>query len=142
MNYYVDTCIYLNLWKRETRQGMPFWKFAFDFLEKVKLSKNIIYYSDFILKELSFQLTEKEFEEKTKIFHQNHFKKIFISRKEYGYAREIESEINFEISFFDILHLLLAKQTRSILVTRDNKLISIAKRYDVKVGKSEDFTEN
>ncbi|MFH1770677.1 MAG: PIN domain-containing protein [archaeon] len=140
--YYIDTCIYLNLWKKEVRKGISLWKYTSDFFEKVEVTKGTIHYSGFILKELSFQLTEKEFKKQIKIFSQNHFKKTFLSRQEYELARIIEFETNFEISFFDIIHFLLAKKTNSILITRDKKLVSIAKQYNVEIGKPEDFIEN
>ncbi|HLC56705.1 MAG TPA: hypothetical protein VJJ23_05710 [Candidatus Nanoarchaeia archaeon] len=52
-SYYIDTCIYLNLWQKEVSfSGVKYWEIAkklFDFIEE----KNIItYYSGFILNEL------------------------------------------------------------------------------------------
>ena len=36
--YYVDSCIWLNLFKKEgdTTKGTPYWKLAKDFLEMIK----------------------------------------------------------------------------------------------------------
>ena len=45
--YYVDTCIWLNLFKKENGT-FQYWRFAKDFLEKAIISMNVIYYSGFI----------------------------------------------------------------------------------------------
>ena len=58
-SYYVDTCIYLNIWQRETVQGIEFWKLAKELFDKIEERENTIYYSGFILKELKYILTEK-----------------------------------------------------------------------------------
>ena len=68
-NYYVDSCIYLNLWKKETGIfGKPYWKIAKRFFEKAELQNSIIYYSGYLLKELSFVLDEQKFHKKLKTF--------------------------------------------------------------------------
>jgi len=141
-SFYVDTCIYLNLWQKEgnERVGIPYWKLAKDFFEKLDNENTATYYSGFLLKELKFILKEEEFSKKRILFNSSpNFKKISLSYDEFVRARRIESKLNFEISFYDIIHLLLAKKTSSILVTRDKKLLETAKKYGVKAGKPEDF---
>ena len=45
-----------------------------------------------------------------------------------------------EISFYDIIHMLIAKKTKSVLITRDNKLIEIAKKYSAEVMRPEEVS--
>lgn len=59
--------------------------------------------------------------------------------EEYEFARKIEDEINNFVGFFDIIHMLLAKRTNSILITRDRNLIETARKYRVKVARPEEF---
>ena len=132
--FYVDTCIYLNLWQEEgdEKSGIPYWKSAKDFFEKYDNDDSTIYYSGFLLKELKFILGDQEFNQKHQLFRQSpNFEKIFISDNEYGQARSIEYELNYGISFFDIIHMLLAKKSDSILITRDKKLLNTAGKYSV-----------
>ncbi len=132
--FYVDTCIYLNLWQEEGDEkfGIPYWKSAKDFFEKYDNDDSTIYYSGFLLKELKFILGDQEFNQKHQLFRQSpNFEKIFISDNEYGQARSIEYELNYGISFFDIIHMLLAKKSDSILITRDKKLLNTAGKYSV-----------
>jgi predicted nucleic acid-binding protein len=137
-SYYVDTCIYLNLWWKEEIGSLKVWRYAKDFLENAESNHNIIYYSGYILKELLHKLSKEEFDIKKEMFEfTNNYKKITMNEEEYEKARKIEKEIGVEISFFDIIHMLLAKKTNSILVTRDNKLIKVAEKYGVKALKPE-----
>jgi len=138
---YVDSCIYINLWQKEGNEkfGVPYWKIAEDFFESCSKENIIIYYSCFVLKELEFVLAEQEFKEKRKLFDFLPFKKISISTEEISQARKIESELRYEISFYDIIHTLLALKTSSILVTRDKKLLMSAKKYSVIAKKPEEL---
>ena len=138
---YVDSCIYLNLWQKEGNEkfGIPYWKIAETFLEDCSRKNRTIYYSCFVLKELEFVLAQKEFTEKRKVFDCLPFKKINISAEEIGRARKMESELMYEISFYDIMHILSALKTNSILVTRDKKLLHSAKKYSVTAKKPEEL---
>lgn len=138
--YYVDSCIYLNLWKKEVdKSGNKLWEFAKNFFEKVESEDSIIYYSGFLLKEFMFLLSTQEYLQKRDLFDSSpNFKKIILSKEEYGLARKI-SKGSIGLSFYDILHMLLAKKTESILVTRDKLLISLAKNYSVVAKRPEEI---
>ncbi len=61
-SYYVDSCIYLNLWKKEVDDfGNKLWEFAKDFFEKTENENATIYYSGFLLKEFMFLLSTEEY---------------------------------------------------------------------------------
>jgi len=133
-SYYVDTCIYLNLWQKEVDEitGEEHWKIAKDFFDKIDSENAIIYYSGYILKELKFILSEWEFNQKIRMFKSSpNFLRIILSSEEYNLARRIEFETDYKISFYDIMHMLLSKKTNSILITKDKKLIEICAKYDV-----------
>jgi len=139
-SYYVDSCIYLNLWQKEVSgDRKELWKYAKEFFEKVDDKNLIIYYSGYLLKELMFIFDEKQFIDKLELFNYSpNFERITLTKEEYNLAREIKKE-NKDISFYDIIHMLLAKQTNSILVTRDKSLINLAKEYSVVAKKPEDI---
>ena len=70
MKYYVDTSIWLNLFKKEgdARKGVPYWQLAKEFLERVMFSKDDeIVYSGIILRELQIKLGGL-YEEKRRFF--------------------------------------------------------------------------
>lgn len=133
-SYYVDTSIYLNLWQKEENPitKEPYWKFAKKFFEKVEENNSIIYYSGYLLKELYFILDRRLFDKKLLMFEtSSNFVRIGLSKEEYDEARKIEIEVNYEVSFYDIIHMLLSRKTNSILITRDKKLIEVCKRHNI-----------
>jgi len=141
-SFYVDACIYLNLWQQEgdDRFGIPYWKIALDFFEKFDGKDAIFYFSGFLLKELEHILSKEEFQGKRALFESSpNFKRLYLSDKELKQARKIESDMGYEISFYDIIHMLLAKKSKSILVTRDRKLLDVSRRYGVEADKPEDL---
>ena len=139
-SFYIDSCIYLNLWQKEINFfGFPIWKIAAKLLNKIEKRNYNVYYSGFLLKELKYILDEDEFYQKRKLFETSpNFKKVKLSKEEFELARKIESQIDFAISFYDIIHMLLAKKTNSILITRDKKLIKLSKKYSVIAKKPEE----
>jgi predicted nucleic acid-binding protein len=54
--YYLDTNIWLNLFKKEgdLRKGVPYWKIAKDFIQKVDENEDTIIVSTIVLKEIFF----------------------------------------------------------------------------------------
>ncbi len=138
-SYYVDSCIYLNLWKKEVDvYENKLWEFAKEFFEKVENEDSIIYYSGYLLKELMFVFDENKFIDKLELFNFSpNFRRVNLTKEEYEIAKRIKKE-NREISFYDIIHMLLAKQTNSILITRDSSLIRLAKEYQIIVKKPEE----
>ena len=139
-SYYVDSCIYLNLWKKEVDDfGNKLWEFAKDFFEKAENEDAIIYYSGFLLKEFIFLLSTEEYLQKRDLFDSSpNFKKVVLSKEEYELVRKI-SKSNKQLSFYDIIHLLLAKKTNSTLITRDRLLIQLSKDYSVEAKKPEEL---
>ena len=120
--------------------GTPYWKLAKDFFEKFDNKETIFYYSGFILKELKFVLEKDKFNKKSKLFDSSpRFKKITLSREEFEEVRKIESEEGYGISFYDIIHMVLARKFKSILITRDKKLLELSKKYAVEAKKPEDL---
>lgn len=139
---YVDTCIYLNLWLLEGNEkfGTPYWKIAEDFFKMFDNEDTTIYYSGFVLKELKHILSEEEYKEKSLKFKTSpNFIKLFASAEDFNLARKIEREVNYGISFFDILHLILAKKSGSVLITRDKGLLRTAGKYGVIAKKPEEM---
>ncbi len=132
--YYVDSCIWLNLFKEEgdPTKGIPYWLLAKQFIEGIIFSENDeIVYTGFVLKEIRYKLNdEKLFQERLEFLKKEpKFKFIKAIPEDYDFARKLESEFKFEISFFDCMHIAICKRLNSVLVTRDNLLIEAAKKY-------------
>ncbi|PLW79345.1 hypothetical protein C0585_08010 [Candidatus Woesearchaeota archaeon] len=137
--FYVDTCIWLNLFKKEgdNTKGVPYWKIAEEFIAKIIRSNDIIIYTGFILKELKYKLNPIEYVERENFLkNESSFKFIKAKEEDYDLARKFEKDSNYEISFFDCIHLAISIRKNCTLITRDNDFIKFAKKY-IKVHKPE-----
>ena len=140
MKFYVDTNIYLNLWKKEgdATKGTPYWKLAKDFMDKVERENSIITFSGLILKELEYKLTSEQFKEKSDLLKST-YQKVEVLEEDYNNARKLESKSRFDISFYDCLHIAVCKRLNLVLVTRDRLMLDFAKSEGLKCGKPEEF---
>ncbi len=141
--FYVDTCIWLNLFKKEgdPSKGVPYWKIAQDFINKVILSEDCgIIYSNIVLKEIYFNLKNKhQFNQKLFFMkRQRKFKFFIMSPQDYELARKFEIECGRAISFCDCLNTAICKRLGMLLVTRDRALIEFAKNH-ISVNKPENL---
>ncbi|MBS3147673.1 PIN domain-containing protein [Candidatus Woesearchaeota archaeon] len=134
MKFYVDSCVYLNLWQKEQK----WWKKAADFFEAIDNPDNAIFVSGFVLKELGHILTAEEFSKRRILFNSAIFQKVIASEQDYSNAREFERESEFELSFFDCMHVALSKRIGAILITRDRKLIEFAAKKQCAASRPED----
>ena len=65
------------------------------------------------------------------------FKKLKLKLSEYELAKRIDSKNN--VGFYDTIYLLLSKKSNSILITRDKKLLKLAKKYRIAAKKPEEI---
>ena len=63
--------------------------------------------------------------------------RLFATDEELALGRKLEAQLEYSISFFDIMHMILAKRADAILVTRDRKLILAAIHYGAETKKPE-----
>jgi predicted nucleic acid-binding protein len=140
-NFYVDTCIYLNLWKKEVdERGNLLWLFAKNFFELAKHNNAKIFYSGFILKELLSLLSTEDYLEKKSFLEENKmFEKILLTEEEYRKAINLKNKINTDCSLIDIIHIIIAHKTESVLVTQDKELLDLANNYEVTAKKPQEI---
>ncbi|MDP3728676.1 MAG: PIN domain-containing protein [bacterium] len=134
--YYVDTCIWLNIIKKEEKE----YESSKKFLDALMTLKCTVLYSGAILRELEIKLPKQEFQKvKNQLNNGSSFREVESSVEDRNKARRIESQYNFSISFYDLLHMVLARKENAILVTRDEFLLDVAKVYKIQTMKPEDF---
>jgi predicted nucleic acid-binding protein len=129
MKYYIDTCIWLNLFQKEgdSSKGTPYWKIAEDFLT----NNTELFTSTIVLKELQRKIHMNlinKFLQKVNL--------IRTKSEDYDFARQIESENMYQLSFGDCMHIAICKRLQFTLITRDRNLISVSKQY-IQVSKPE-----
>jgi predicted nucleic acid-binding protein len=137
--YYLDSCIWLNLFKRESDpvDKTPWWKIAKDFIEQVEDQNGKVIVSTIVLKELYFTAKDK-FHRIQKFFKEGDCIEIVKTNPEdYDLARKWEQE-HKKLSFYDYIHVAIAKRLNIPLITRDEDLIEFAKSH-VRVFKPEEL---
>lgn len=122
MAYYIDACIYLDIWC-----GGVFEKESQAFFDRAALEQVRLAYSGIVLKELQSVLKQKVFAEKRRAFDDRQFARIKELPEDYDKARHFQVESGFDISFADCMHLVLAMRCNYTLVTRDKKLSEFAR---------------
>jgi predicted nucleic acid-binding protein len=143
--YYVDSCIWLNLFKKEgdARKGEPYWKIADQFIkETLREESNESIYSAPIMREIRNCLKNENVFRTNERLIKEHPRTRFteVTKEDKEFARRIESENSFELSFFDCIHIAICKREGSILVTRDKELLKRAEKY-ITAKKPEDFNQ-
>jgi predicted nucleic acid-binding protein len=139
MRYYVDTCIWLNLFKKggDPSKGVPYWEIAQEFLRQMLFSRHQIVYSGVVLRELQIKLAENY--QKARLYIEGlRLMKIDMTDDDKIMARGLESQYGFEISFYDLMHITLCKRHNCILITRDKQMTEIARENGVLVCKPEE----
>ncbi len=142
MRYYVDTSIWLNLFKREgdSTKGIPYWQIAKSFIDYVMFSeKDQIIYSGIVLRELQIKLSVNDYNNKRAFLESEYkFIKVEVVNEDKIQARKLESFYNFSISFYDLVHICVCRRLNLILITRDFQLIQIAKQNGVDAKRPEE----
>lgn len=134
MNYYVDSCIWIDYFENRTDGLKPLGEFAFQFFKMCKLTKSKIYFSNLVYAELVGYLSK----EKINILL-NDFSKILIffeySNTQIASAKKLSNQLD-SIHFSDSLHAVIAKNNGCVLVTRDNHFNELY--FFVKIVKPEE----
>jgi predicted nucleic acid-binding protein len=137
--YYLDTCIWLNLFKKEEdkKNNIQYWKITKDFIKLSQTRKGKIIVSSIVLKELYFT-SKGKFDTIKKFFKEsNHIDTIKTTPQDYNLARAFEKD-HKDLSFYDYLHIAIASRLQIPLITRDKDLINFAKNH-ITVFKPEDL---
>ena len=137
--YYTDTCIWLNLFKKEigSDKEHPHWRSAKEFIEKIEENGEKIFVSTIVLKELYFVAKDKFNTIKEFLKDSNCVEIIKTNSQDYELARTWE-ELDHHLSFYDYLHVAIAKRMDADLITRDGDLLSFAKNH-INAFKPEDL---
>jgi predicted nucleic acid-binding protein len=128
---YVDTCVWLNLFKKESTlsQGIPLWKHTEDFIAKVIVANDILFYSGYVLRELTFAFHDDAVMRNKRVYIEKIASGIDALEEDRSLARKIEFDSNYGISYYDCVHIAICKRICAILVTRDKALLTHARRY-------------
>ena len=135
--YYIDTSIWRDYNENRSDRFRPLGEWAFALFRHIKENKELALYSDLVLDELKIRYSEKEVNEIFKILSdEGLLKKVDDPTKEQVKEAKKKSK-ELKIPFADALHAILARDNKSILVSRDihfhelQKIVKIKKPEDI-----------
>lgn len=115
--YYLDTSIWMDYYEDRKDSSKNIGEFAFKFLCKLLASKSIIVVSSFVQRELEANYSLDKIRSMTTPFEKL-MERIEISDEAIEEAKEISKSRN--LPFGDALHAVLARNSKAIMITRDN----------------------
>jgi len=125
--YYIDTSIWIDLYEdRKGYNNEPLGYFASKLFGFIKAKKDIIVISDLLIKELELRYSQKEINNIIKPF-EDLIDKVFTTKEQRQEAYNISKERN--IPSADVLHAIIARDNKFILITRDNHFKELKNIY-------------
>ncbi len=117
MVYYIDTSIWIDfLEDRHGHKNEPLGEFALKLFIQIKVKKYNLVLSDILIKELGSFYSIEEINGMMMPF-KNQIVKVYANKKQIFEAKTISKQRKLPIG--DVLHAILARDNRLILVTRD-----------------------
>lgn len=97
-----------------------------------------IIYSGIVLKEIKFKLPSELYPNEKEAYLKREFTPVKVAEEDKTFARKLEAESNYRISFYDCIHIAICFRLALILVTRDRDLLNFARKY-IMAEKPEDL---
>jgi predicted nucleic acid-binding protein len=117
LRYYIDTCIWVDFYEeRKGYNSEPLGKYAFDLLTKIIARKEILVVSNVVIEELCNRLSLDKLNSMMMPFMRYIFR-VRLTEAQHEEAKEMIQ--GRDIPLGDAKHAIIARDSSSILVTRD-----------------------
>src|SRR3989344_3956449 len=127
--YYIDTAIWRDLHENRKDKSKNLGELAFELLKKIRTNKERVVYSNFVVEELSHaydkQTIDKLFKGVSELLE-----KVEINENQLKEAADLSKK--HKIPLGDAVHGILAKDTNSIMVTRDRHFRKLKDKITIK----------
>lgn len=120
--FYLDTCIWRDFFEDRKDNLKPLGEFAFQFLKKCVKNNAEIIVSDAVIFELEAKLSKENVKELFSSFG-NIILNVIADHKQLYQAKNEWKKINKQIPFKDVLHAIIARDNKAVLVTRDKHFL-------------------
>jgi len=138
VKFYLNTCIWRDFFEDRFDGLKPLGEFAFQFLKQCQEKGIEILVSDTVVLELEASLSKGRVKEMFSSF-ESIIREIAANAEEVSEARREWEKRNKQLPFKDVLHAIIARDNKAVLVSRDNHFFDMLSSI-VEVKKPEDIT--
>lgn len=129
--YYLDTAIWRDFYENRSDKFRPLGEWALQLINKIIEDKNFILYSDFVVEELKVKYSEEEIRKIFEIVKERDLLlKVDISESQAKEAAFLCKKR--KVAFGDALHVILARDNKAIIVTRDEHFLKFTDIVEIK----------
>lgn len=116
--FYFDTSIWRDYYENRSDKFRPLGEWALKLINKIIEEGDIIFYSDFVVKELEITFSIVEIEKIFEIIKTSKsLVKVEINKGQVKEASKLAKERS--VAFGDALHAILARDNKALLISRD-----------------------
>jgi predicted nucleic acid-binding protein len=127
IRYYIDTCIWIDYFEDRKDKFRPLGDWALSLIKKIIENGDYFVISDHLITELSKNYFYNEF---FKIIPNKLIIEVEFNENQTKEAFKLKKKL--KIPFKDILHAIIARDSDSIMVTRDKHFYKLSKEVVVK----------
>lgn len=115
--YYLDACIWKDYFENRSDNFRPLGDWAFRLITKIVTSNDLFVFSDRLIRELETQYSSEELNKLFSIIPESLIIRLETNKAQAKEAFELKNRL--KIPFGDALHAIHARDSNSILVSRD-----------------------
>ena len=127
--YYVDTAIWRDLHENRKDRNKQLGELAFGLFKKIRINKEKILYSDFVVEELSHAYDEQTISKLFKNMSEL-LEKVEIDEEQLKEAVYLSKKVNIPLG--DAVHGIFARDNNAIMVTRDRHFRKLKDKITIK----------
>ena len=136
----MDTAIWRDYFEDRGDGTRPLGEFAFQFFRKCGENNAVIFVSDVVVLELKIRFSEQQSKELFSSF-ESMITWLKASAKQTSEARKEWAKRNKSLPFKDVLHAIIARDNKAVLVARDKHFFdSLSSIVEVQKPEDVDFT--
>jgi len=121
--YYIDACIWRDYFEDRNDRFRPLGEWALRLINKIIKDEGIFVFSDHLTNELLKEYSFGELKRKLEFIPKNLILEIKYAYDRAREANKIKKVLG--VPFGDAMHVVLARDTNAILITRDNHFIKL-----------------
>lgn len=128
--YYLDTCIWIDYFENRKDRFRPIGEWAFMLIRKIVGNKDLVLYSDSVQDELGLFYSDEQIKKVVSIVPNQLLVHLKASTDQIEESVKLSKKVC--IKRMDVLHAILARDNKAVLVTRDKHFYELSEHLVIK----------